>query len=636
MINKRNVTLLILGILIFLVFQINSSKIIVENVTTSYKSKCNSCIKIGDSIFSFGNTYSIKISADGYEEGNFNLRHENGLNVVNLEPAKVLVEILFKEFPINASLKINSNSYQIDSEIRLNPGEYIFLIESDNYFTYKEIVNISASNNTYKIDLHKYKIKKPIKIIYDYETIKINGEEIDRFNDIILLTSKNNDITFFDKNKFSLNYNYVILDNYYEEINLNLLSNKIDKSILFETIPSGAAISINKKYIGITPIDIKDNAINHIKITYSGYEDLIIEPKDVLKEKRYLYNLEPQLSRIYFKSDLQARILINNNYIGDTPYETKLKVGTYNVMLTKEGYAPIKKKIIVDPGFNIQINEKLITLKQSALINTKKIYKNSIGIELKLFDPIRITIGSKASEKRRQRNEVLKNIFIDRHFYVSTTLITENDYKKINNQYTKSSEFPVVNIDWNSAAIYCNMLSKSEDLTEFYKINSVNNVIGYNKKSTGYRMLSEAEWEYIASLKNGKTIYPWGNEASVPTNIGNLAGEESMDKFQYYIKNYNDNIVKLSEVKSFDANQNKIYDIIGNVSEWVHDFYSEDFFTSENGELYNYMGPNFGNSHVIKGSNYQSSNRTELGISYREGQIDASSLIGFRVARWIY
>ena len=135
MINKRNVTLLILGILIFLLFQINSSKIIVENVTTSYKTKCNSCINIGDSIFSFGNTYSIKISADGYEEGNFNLRHENGLNVVNLEPAKVLVEILFKEFLINASLKINSNSYQIDSEIRLNPGEYIFLIESDNYFT---------------------------------------------------------------------------------------------------------------------------------------------------------------------------------------------------------------------------------------------------------------------------------------------------------------------------------------------------------------------------------------------------------------------------------------------------------------------------------------------------------------------
>ena len=49
------------------------------------------------------------------------------------------------------------------------------------------------------------------------------------------------------------------------------------------------------------------------------------------------------------------KTIINNNYIGDTPYETKLKVGTYNIMLTKEGYAPIKKKIIVDPGFNIQI-----------------------------------------------------------------------------------------------------------------------------------------------------------------------------------------------------------------------------------------------------------------------------------------
>mgnify|MGYP001228522547 FL=1 len=636
MINKKNITLLILGILILLVFQINSSKIIVENVATIYKYQCGSCIKINESIFSFNKTYSIKISADGFEEGNFNLSHENGLNIVNLQPMKVLVEILFKEFPINASFKINNNSYQINSEVRLDPGKYLFSVDSDNYFFYEEMINISASNKTHKINLDEYKIKKPIKIIHKYETIKINGREINNDDDIIYLKSKNNKITFFKKDKVLLNYDYTASNNDYEEINLNQLSNKIDKSILFETIPSGAAISVNKKYIGITPIIIKDNDINLIKITFSGYEDLIIEPKEALKEKKYLYNLKPQLSLINIKSNLQAKILIDNEYIGDTPYEAKLKVGTYNITLIKEGYASINKKIIVDPGFNIEINERLITSKKNALINAKRIYKNSIGIELKLFDPTKIAIGSKISEKRRRRNEVLKNIIIDRHFYVSTHLVTEKAYKKINSQYKKNSELPVVNIAWNSAAIYCNMLSTSDGLTEFYKMDSANNVIGYNNKSTGYRMLSEAEWEYIASPKNGKTIYPWGNEPSVPTNVGNLSGEETIGKFQNYIKNYKDDIVKSSEIKSFEPNQNKIYDIVGNVSEWVHDFYSEDFFTSDTGELYNYMGPNFGNSHVIKGSNYQSSNRTELGISYREGQIEASSLIGFRVARWIY
>ena len=123
MINKKNVTLLILGVLILLVFQINSSKIIVENVATIYKYQCGSCIKINESIFSFNKIYTIKIVADGFDEGYFNLSHENGLNIVNLQPMKVLVEILFKEFPINASFKINNNPYQINSEVRLDPGK---------------------------------------------------------------------------------------------------------------------------------------------------------------------------------------------------------------------------------------------------------------------------------------------------------------------------------------------------------------------------------------------------------------------------------------------------------------------------------------------------------------------------------
>ncbi len=72
----------------------------------------------------------------------------------------------------------------------------------------------------------------------------------------------------------------------------------------------------------------------------------------------------------------------------------------------------------------------------------------------------------------------------------------------------------------------------------------------------------------------------------------------------------------------------------GNVSEWVHDFYSL-IPPRINEENINYMGAKVGSNHVIKGSNYLSADWTELRASYKEtsnkGQID----VGFRIARFI-
>tara|TARA_A100001011_G_scaffold27741_1_gene27093 strand:+ start:315 stop:2225 length:1911 start_codon:yes stop_codon:yes gene_type:complete len=636
MVNKKNIILLVLSIFIFFIFQIKSSKIIVENVTSGYDIKCIYCIEINNSVFSIKDTYSIKVYAEGFEDGKFKLSHKNGLNIINLEPSEIKVEILYDIPPTNPNFKINNNNYEIGSEVKIKPGEYIFLIESDNYFTYEKIDKILPSGDTYKIDLKKNKINKPIKIVSEYKNVKINNNKYDNIEDIIYLKEKNNNFLFVDNDNLKIDYNYYVDDNRYEEVDFSKIPITIESKILIETNPPGAAISINKKYVGITPITINNKKVNLIEISASGYKDLTIEPNEDLDKKNYLYTLEPLLSKISLKSNLEAKIYINNEYVGITPFEIKLRMGEYDLVLIKDGYAKVEKKLIIDPGFNIDINEKLITLKQSAILNSKQIIENKIGMELKLFNPTQILLGSKITEKRRQRNEILKNVHLNKHYYASKSLVTESNYKSIITSYNKVSENPIVNVTWDEAAIFCNKLSKIEGFEEFYKLDSNEKVVGYNQKSIGYRLLSETEWENIASINTGKTIYPWGDEASVPTGIGNLAGEEVKGKYKYYIKNYRDDNIKLSKVKTFKPNKNGMYDIVGNVSEWVHDFYSEDFFISEDEILYNYMGPNFGNSHVIKGSNYQSSNTTELGISYREGQIEASDLIGFRVARWIY
>ena len=72
-----------------------------------------------------------------------------------------------------------------------------------------------------------------------------------------------------------------------------------------------------------------------------------------------------------------------------------------------------------------------------------------------------------------------------------------------------------------------------------------------------------------------------------------------------------------------------------NLSEWVNDFYSIEIIDPS--EIFtDYIGPTVGTTHVIKGSNHYSSTPLQLGLSYRTYGNEPNSLVGFRIARWIY
>jgi len=101
------------------------------------------------------------------------------------------------------------------------------------------------------------------------------------------------------------------------------------------------------------------------------------------------------------------------------------------------------------------------------------------------------------------------------------------------------------------------------------------------------------------------------------------------------VPNYNDGYVSAAPVGSFKKELSGLYDIAGNVSEWVHDIYSimppiEDT-TSENP-----LGAENGLSHVVKGANFRSGSVTALRPSFREGLTTGRDDVGFRVGRYLY
>ena len=257
------------------------------------------------------------------------------------------------------------------------------------------------------------------------------------------------------------------------------------------------------------------------------------------------------------------------------------------------------------------------------------------SFEMVLIPSGTFTMGSPEDEPYRKSDETQHQVTINRNFYMGKFQVTQEQYQAVtgvNPSYFTTangrepstgetdSKRPVEYVTWYDAIEFCNRLSVGEGLTPVYTITRRFPTSGYpitsatvtvNWDANGYRLPTEAEWEY-ACRAGTTTAYYTGDTISDNTSW------------------YSPNSGRTHEVGKKPANDYGLHDMHGNVWEWCWDWYG----SYASGVQTDPRGAASGDFRVARGGSWfyyapglRSADRYYLDPSYR------NSLIGFRVVR---
>lgn len=169
--------------------------------------------------------------------------------------------------------------------------------------------------------------------------------------------------------------------------------------------------------------------------------------------------------------------------------------------------------------------------------------------------------------------EPIRTLTLD-PFYIDKHEVTQRDFERVmrrNPSEFKGKILPVDNVTWKEAKSYCQKLGK--------------------------RLPTEAEWEK-ASKGGAPSVYPWGDKFE--SGKANFCDRRCSKRWRE--NQFQDGYEFTAPVGSYPPNDYGVYDMVGNVYEWVEDWYAKDYYRVRPQK--NPQGPASGSKKVMRGGSW--------------------------------
>ncbi len=414
--------------------------------------------------------------------------------------------------------------------------------------------------------------------------------------------------------------------------------------------PSGANVALNGEFAGQTPLDLElEPGREHlISLSRAGYQrtSRTLRMEAGARASRDV-RLDPLLGDVLVRvTPEDAEVLVNGRVVGRGSQTLQLPAVQQRLEFRLDGFEAMRRSVTPRPGLEQLVEVTLLTPEAARKARLTPTITTALGQTLVLMNPRdsarnEFSMGASRRDPGRRANEVLHPVRLERAFYLQTREVTNAQFRlfaqdhnsgQIEGNSLNREQQPVAQVSWQQAASFCNWLSRREGLAPFYREDR-GIIIGHDPQSLGYRLPTEAEWAWVSRIRGEELLrFTWGEEFPPKRVTENLADNSSAYVTGRILNGYDDGYVVSAPVGSFEANHHGIFDLGGNVSEWVHDVYTIP--ASSGVVATDPLGAQRGDNYTIRGASWALGRLPELRLTYRDYGQAGRDDVGFRIARY--